>query len=229
MKDLQYVRPASVPEAVDCLKKYNEKARIIAGGQSLMIFLKQQLISPHYLIDISQIGNLKFIRKTAKLVKIGAVTTHRTLEKSPVIQAELPILAKMEKQVASIHIRNLGTIGGNLCHADPVGDVAPPLIVLGAKLKLMSGQGDRAISVENFFRGFFETDIQPDEILTEIHIPLLPPLSNAVYIKHSARMVDTTIVGVAAFVSRAEDGETCREIRLALGGVDSIPVRAKNA
>ena len=229
MKDLHYLRPTSTPEVINYLQKYREKAKIIAGGQSLMILLRQKLLSPNFLIDISQIGNLKFIKKTAKFAKIGALTTHRTLENSPIIKADLPILANMEKQLASVHIRNLGTLGGNLCHADPSSDLAPPLIVLGAKLKLERWQGERTVLVENFFRGFLETVIQPDEILTEIQIPLLSASGNAVYIKHSARTVDTTIVGVAAFVSKAEDGDICQDIRLALGGVSSVPIRAKKA
>ncbi len=229
MKDIRYIRAASVTEMTDSLKKYGDKAKIIAGGQSLVPLLKQRLVSPGCLIDISQVNDLKFIKKTKKTIKIGALTTHRDIERDPLIQEHMPILAEMEKQLASVQIRNLGTLGGNLCHADPAGDPAPPLIVMGAKLKLMSAKGSRTVPVEHFFMDFFETSIQPDEILAEIQVPLLPVSSNAIYIKHSTRGVDTTIIGVAAFVSKDRHSNICKEIRLCVGGVGSIPIRAKKA
>ncbi|MBW1850378.1 MAG: xanthine dehydrogenase family protein subunit M [Deltaproteobacteria bacterium] len=229
MKDMRYIRAASITEITDSLKKYGDKAKIIAGGQSLVTLLKQRLVSPGYLIDISQVADLKFIRKTKKTLKIGALTTHRDIEKNPLIQEHMPILPDMEKQLACVQIRNLGTLGGNLCHADPAGDLAPPLIVMGAKLKLISAKGSRTVSVEHFFRDFFETAIQPDEVLAEIHVPLLAVSSNALYIKHSPRGVDTTIIGVAAFISKDRDSNTCKEIRLCVGGVGSVPIRAKKA
>jgi carbon-monoxide dehydrogenase medium subunit len=227
MKDMRYIRAASVTEITDNLKKYGDKAKILAGGQSLVTLLKQRLVSPNVLIDISRVADLNFIRKTKKTLKIGALTTHRQIETDPFIREHLPILADMEKQLASVQIRNLGTLGGNLCHADPAGDLAPPLIALGAKLKLISATGARTVLAENFFKDFFETAIRPDEVLAEIHVPLLPYFGNAVYIKHSTRGVDTTIIGVAAFISK--DIDTCREVRLCVGGVGSVPIRAKNA
>ncbi|SPD75227.1 Aerobic-type carbon monoxide dehydrogenase, middle subunit CoxM/CutM-like protein [uncultured Desulfobacterium sp.] len=229
MKDMRYIRAASVTEVTDCLKKYGDKAKILAGGQSLVPLLRQRLARPGLLIDISRVADLKFIRKTKNTLKIGALTTHRQLETDPLIREHLPILADMEKQLASVQIRNLGTLGGNLCHADPAGDVAPALMALGAKLKLISATGARTMSVENFFKDFFETAIRPDEVLAEIDIPLLPDLGHAIYIKHSSRGVDTAIIGVGTFILKDHDTDTCKEIRLCVGAVGPVPIRAKNA
>jgi carbon-monoxide dehydrogenase medium subunit len=150
MKDFEYFDPKTVKEALPLLSQYKEEAKIIAGGQSLLVVMKQGLLTTEYVIDIKGISELDYINEDGKGVRIGALTSHRTIEKSPVIQKHFKVLSEMEQNLATIQTRNWGTIGGNLCHGDPAGDPAPVFIALDASLKLVSAGGQRVIKVEEF-------------------------------------------------------------------------------
>ena len=177
MKDFEYFSASSLQEACSLISQYKDVGKILAGGQSLVTLLRQKLISPTCLIDIKGLKELDYIEFDKKNgLRIGALTTHRAIEKSAVIQEKYNVLSEMEKSVASVQTRNWGTIGGNLCSADPIGDPAPSLIALGAKLKLVSAKGERVVGLEDFFTDYFTTIIEPDEILAEIQLP--PPAAN---------------------------------------------------
>jgi carbon-monoxide dehydrogenase medium subunit len=226
MKNFNYFRPKTLDEATSLLSNYKDEAKIIAGGQSLLVLMKERLVTPKYLIDISEIPELKFI-KEEQGIKIGALTTHREIEKSPVIKEKFPVLIDVEKNIASPHIRNVGTIGGNLCHADPTGDPAPVMIGLGATLKIVKKGGERTMLLENFFKGYLETALEPDEILTEIYIPYPSSTTGIAYKKHALRNIDTAIVNAATAVSFESGDGICKDVRIVIGGVASTPVRAK--
>ena len=228
MQDFEYLAAKTVEEACSLLSQYKEEANIIAGGQSLLTLLRQKLISPSYLIDIKGISDLDYIKFDGKDgLRIGALTTHRAIELSPLIKERFSVLAEMEKVVASVQTRNWGTIGGNLCHADPIGDPAPPLIALNARVNIASLRGERIIPLEEFFKDYFTTVLEADEILTEIQIPNPPPHSGVAYIKFSTIEAGIKIAAVSALITL--DGKTCKDARIVLSAVAPVPMRAKEA
>jgi len=229
IKDFVYLRPSTVKETLLSLSKYQEDCKIIAGGQSLLILMRQGLVAPKYLIDIKNLQELNYIRFDPKEgLKIGATTTHRAIEKSTVIQEKFGILAEMEGKLASIQTRNWGTIGGNLCHGEPAGDPAPLLIALKANLKLANLNGERRMAVEDFSLDYFETALTKDELLLEIQVPLPPVRTATCFDKFTIIQNDMAIVSVAASVT-LNDGTLCKEARIVLGGAAPTPRRATMA
>ena len=228
MRPFEYLEPGSLNEACSMLSKLKEDAKIIAGGQSMLPILKQRLIAPRYIISIKHLSDLSYITAGRDWVKIGALTTHRTVETSPLIKERFPILGSMEASLASVQIRNSGTLGGSLCHADPAEDAAPALLALGARLKTVSVRGIREIPIDDFFVDYLETVLEPDEILVEIEVPNLAPMTAATYIKEAIRFGDYPIISVAAAVTTDKKGMV-KEVRIALGAVGKTPVRAKSA
>jgi len=230
IRDFEYFVPKTLKEALTLLDRYRDECKVIAGGQSLLTLMKQRLVTPKYLIDIKRLSGMDYIRYDAKEgLRIGALTPHRAIEKSPLIQDKFTVLAEMEHRVASIQTRNWGTIGGDLCHADPAGDPAPVLIVLNAVLKLASLKGERTLSVEEFSLDYFETALEPDELLTEIQVPLVPPRTGTAYTKFNVIEGDMAIVGTAVSVTLGEGDTICSDVRIALGAAAPTPIRAKQA
>ncbi len=229
IRDFEYLRAGSLPEALDYLARYGERAKILCGGQSLLILMRQGLVQPEFLIDIKGLEELNFVELTAeKGLRLGATTTHRTIEKSPLIKEHFPLLAEMEKNLASIQTRNWGTIGGNLAHADPAGDPAPVLIAMKAKVILQKKEEKRVLELEDFFLDFFETTLAPDELLREIEVPPIPEQTGVYYEKFTILKSDQGIVSVAGLIN-LDDGLRCREARIVLGGAAPKPLRAKKA
>ena len=231
INDFEYFAPSTVAEALNLLSQYSEEeSKIVAGGQSLIILMKQGLITPKYLIDIKGLSNLDYIKFDEKQgLKIGALTTHRAIEKSPVIQNGFRVLAEMEENVSSVETRNWGTIGGNIAHGDPSGDPAPVMIALNAKYKLTGLKEERIIDAEDFTLGYFETELRHDELLTEIQIPIPPPNTGVKFTKFSQMKGDYATASVAVSVTLDKKKGTCRDIRIALGSVAPAPMRAKQA
>ncbi len=229
MRNFDFVSPETLPEALAFLDKWREGCRVIAGGQSLLNILKQGLIAPEVLVDIKGISELNYLRyDEAEGLRIGAATTHRAIELSPLVRGRYGVLAEMESHLAGVQIRNWGTIGGNLCIADPTGDPAPPLMAMNVQVTIASSQGERTIALEDFFVDYYETVLEPHELLTEIRVPPVPDRTAVTYTKFRNVEGDSPIVGAA--VSLALDpGGSCREIRIALGGVAPTPVRARKA
>jgi CO/xanthine dehydrogenase FAD-binding subunit len=227
MNPFQYLEPQSVEEACRLLGELGEGVKIIAGGQSLVVLLKQRVISPEYLIGIKALNELDYLTADRGAIAIGALTTHRTIETSPIIKKELPMLAEMESKVGSVQIRNWGTVAGDLCTGESACDPGVALVALGARVKLRSLNGEREIPVEEFFTGYLETALEPGEILVEIRVPRLAAHTQAAYVKESVRAGDYGIASAAVVVTL--DGEKIEKARIALGAVGRTPIRAKKA
>lgn len=228
IRDLNYIRPSTLKEALDSLSKYKDDCKIICGGQSLLILLRQGLVVTDYLIDIKRLNELNYINFDPKQgLRIGATTTHRTIEKSVVIRKNYKVLADMETRLAHIQIRNWGTIGGNLAHGDAAGDPAPVLIALDATVKLGSAENTRTIALERFYTDLFETALNKDELLLEVQVPVPAERSATVYEKFNLLESDQGIVAVAASVTL--NGDTCKQARIVLGNSGPMAMRAKQA
>ncbi|MFC1932854.1 FAD binding domain-containing protein [Chloroflexota bacterium] len=230
IRDFEYFAPKTLKEALTLLDRYHDECKVIAGGQSLLILMRQGLVAPEYLIDIKGISELNYIKSDAKEgLRIGALTPHRAIEKYPVMKNGFSVLAEMERRLASVQTRNWGTIGGNLCHADPAGDPAPVLIALNATLSMASLKGERIMAVEDFSLDYFETALEPGELLTEIQVPVSPSYTGTAYTKFNVIESDMATVGVAVSITLNSSDGICDDIRIALGASAPTPRRAKQA
>ncbi len=230
IKDFEYLAPKTLQEALVLLDQYRDECKVIAGGQSLLILMRQGLVSPKYLVDIKGLSELNYIKADAKEgLKIGALTTHRTIEKSPAMKNGFSVLAEMERRLASIQTRNWGTIGGNICHADPAGDPTPVLIALNATLSTVSLRGQRNMAVQDFCLDFFETALEPGELLAEIQVPPAPPHTGTAYTKFNIIESDQATVGVAVSMTLDSGEGVCQDTRIVLGACAPTPMRAKQA
>lgn len=228
MKPLEFLEPKTLEEACSLLSEHKEEAKLIAGGQSLRPILRHRLLAPKYLINIKGLSELDYIKELPGEWKIGALTTHRTIETSTGIHQKCPMLVEMERSLGSVQIRNWGTIGGSLAHADPSGDPAPALIAVGAKVKIVSTKGERELPLESFFTGYFETDLEADEILTEITVPYPAPNSVGVYLKEAIKAGDIGITTVAAMIT-FNGKQQVKEAKFVLGTQSTPPIRATQA
>ena len=229
MRNFNYFAPKDLHEIQNLLAKYPEKSFLMAGGTDLMVLMRLRQVIPKCVIDLKGAG-LRYIKAMEKGLAIGATTTLHEIETSPLVQERCRVLAATCSDMASYSIRHLGTLGGNLCNASPSADAAPPLIVLGAKVKMSGPKGERLIPVETMFTGPGETVLKPGEVLTEIQIPDLPPSGKAVYLKFKRNNgMDLAVVGVAVCLIMDGTGKVCQEARIALGAVAPIPVRAPAA
>jgi carbon-monoxide dehydrogenase medium subunit len=230
MKDFEYFAPKTVEEALSLLSQYKGEAKIIAGGQSMLVIMRQGLLAPEYVVDIKGISALDYMTYDERLgLKIGALTTHRSIEKSPVIQKHFGVLSEMERNLATIQTRNWGTIGGNLCHGDPAGDPVPVLTVLNAKLKLKSLSRERIVAMEGFSMDILEVDLEPDEMLIEIQVPVPREHTGVAHEKLMVMQGDAGIVGAAASITLKPGNGMCEDARIVLSNAASIPLRAKEA
>ena len=225
----EYLRPKTIQEACSLLSQYGDKARVMAGGTDLLVKMKDRAVTPQYLIGLSGIPNLDYIEADAEGLRIGTLATIKSIIDSSAIQERFRLLADTARKMATVQVRNMGTIAGNLCNAAPSADSAPPLICLGAKAKLVGPKGERVIALEEFFTGPGETVLKAGEILTEIQIPNQPAHTGGAYQKNSRVAVDLAVVGVAALVTLEEKDGLCREARITLGAVAPTPIRAKKA
>ena len=230
IRDFVYLRAKTVKEALDLLEQHKDENKIICGGQSLLILMRQRLVTPEYLIDIKHVEELNYINFDPKEgLKIGATTPHRAIEKSSMIKEHFPVLVDMEENLASIQTRNWGTIGGNLAHGDPAGCPAPVFIALNATVKMANKERERSIPVEDFTLDYFETALEESELLLEIRVPVMPLKTATVYEKFNIIKNDMGIVSVAASVTLDDDGVSCKDVRIVLGAAASTPIRAKEA
>jgi carbon-monoxide dehydrogenase medium subunit len=230
MANFEYFAPNQIEEALTLLSDYRDQSKIIAGGQSLLILMRQGLIAPKYLIDIKGISCLDYIHFDAKEgLRIGALASHRDIEKSKLIRNGFGVIAEMEQRLASVQTRNWGTIGGNLCHGDPTGDPAPVLIALKAKVKLQNLNGERTLLLEEFFKDYFETALQNDELFIEISVPKPPPHTGTAFTKFSLIAGDYAIASAAVSITLDKNLGECSDARIALGSAASVPIRARQA
>ncbi len=231
MLKFAHLKPTTLEEACSLLLQHNGKARVIAGGTDLVVRMKQKLMTPEYLVDITYIPGLDKIEYDEKSgLKIGALCTHSQIESSLLVREKFGVLAQAAHTIGSVQVRNLGTIGGNLCHAAPSADSAPALIGLDAKVRILGTRGERKLKLKDFFKGPGETALKSDEILISVEVPNPPPHSAAVYLKQSPRKaMDLAVVGVAVVLWLTAADSTCAGIRIALGAIAPTPIRAKRA
>jgi CO/xanthine dehydrogenase FAD-binding subunit len=223
----EYVVANSIEQAVAALAQAGGDAKILAGGQSLVPMLNFRLLRPAILIDINRIPGLSFIEDAGDAVKIGALTRHHQIETSPVIAKHFPVLSCAMTHVAHLAIRNRGTIGGSLSHADPAAELPMMALLLDAELHIVSAKGMRTRKARGFFRDALIVDLAEDELLTEIHVPKLPPQTGWGFDEVARRAGDFALAAVAATVSVS--GGAMKEARIALTGVGQTPVRASEA
>ncbi len=226
----EYLEASTIKEAVSLLSRYREEATAIAGGTDLVVQMRYRDLAPKYLINLKTIQGLDYISEESGVLRIGAMTTIRAVETSPLIKERFGVLAQAAHLLGSVQVRNLATIGGNLCHAAPSADTAPPLLALGAKAKLTGPDGTRTIALEDFFEGPGKTVLKEGEILTELQAPSPAARSGGVYLKHSIRKaMDIAFIGAAVVVEMANGNGICKDIRIALGAVAPVPMRALKA
>jgi aerobic carbon-monoxide dehydrogenase medium subunit len=230
MNSFDYFAPDSLPEVFDLLGKYGDDAKLIAGGTALVILMRQNLVRPSAVVSLRRLRELGGISSQNGGLKIGALVTHREAEVSPVVVERARVLSETLRHVATIRIRNVGTLGGNLAHADPNQDPPATLIALGASVELSSQQGQRSVPVDEFFTDYYETALQPGEVVTAIHVPSMAPRSVAAFSKFLPRTADDyATVSAACVVTPDESGERCQEVRIGLGSAGSTPIRARQA
>ena len=227
MRQMKYIEPGSLTEALQTLSEHGDEAKVLAGGQSLLLMLHLGLVRPTVLVSLQRLPDLAAIVYDPKEgLRLGAMTTQRAIETSPLVRQHCPMLARTSSLIASVHVRSLGTLGGNLCHNLPGADPPPALIALDAAVSLASSRSTRELAVAELFSGFMETAVKPDELLTEIRIPAASLGARAVYLKHCIRSIDPALVGVAVRLTLADDKVTCVDVRIGVGGISPTPYRA---
>jgi len=225
----EYQAPASLEAALDALARHGGDAKLLAGGQSLIPVMNFRLAEPALLVDINKLSELDFIRRDEEgHLRIGAMVRQRRLERDPLVAAAAPLLAETVPWIAHPQIRNRGTFGGSLAHADPAAELPALAVALGARLRLRRAGGDRWVAAEDFFAGLFATALEPDEMLVEAAIPPSPARSGWAFLEVARRHGDYAQVGVAARVTLDESGR-CREARLVYLSVGDAPVVAREA
>jgi carbon-monoxide dehydrogenase medium subunit len=229
VKNFNYFAPKNLTEAHEILATQPEGSFLMAGGTDLMMLMKTKAIAPECVIDLKGLG-LNYIKPGEEGLAIGATTTLHEIECSPLVKETCPVLTATTSEMSCYSIRHMGTLGGNLCNASPSADTAPPLLVLGAKVKIIGPDGERILPVEDLFIGPGQTVLQKGEILIEIQIPPSPPGSEAVYLKYKRNEgMDLALVGVAVCVVMDGSGNLCEDVRIALGAVAPVPLRASEA
>jgi carbon-monoxide dehydrogenase medium subunit len=217
-----YAKPRSLAETFDLLERHGEGARILAGGQSLIPSLNMRLSSPELLVDINALDELRGIEVRGGTVRIGALTTHSQVESSPEVRKHLPLIAEAVPHIAHTAIRNRGTIGGSLSLADPAAEYPACALALSAVLVISNKSQQRKVKAEAFFKGLFETDLKPGDVLTAVEFPAQQASDRSMFQELTRRHGDYAIIGLAAH--RASDG-----LRLAYFGAGPTPVLAKQA
>ena len=228
LRPFELFETEKVEEAIEILTSYNGKAKVLAGGLDLISKMRRWQSNPEVLVCIQMIRELDYMKNHEKGgFAVGALTTLRSMELSSLIRDEYPFLYEAIHQIASVQVKTMGTVVGNLCAATPASDVAPPLITLGAELNISGPDGGRTVLLEDFYLGVEKTVLRPDEIVTEISVPGVPPGSGGAFLKmaHTAACIAKINVAVLVTVS---DG-VCRDARIALGAVAPTVIRATEA
>lgn len=219
-----YYRAATTQEALELLGQHPE-GTILAGGHSLIPMMRLRLASPTALIDIGRIAEIKGISKDGETVTVGSLTTHAEIAGSDLLATDCPLLAEAAAKIADPQVRNKGTIGGNIAHADPASDLPAVLVALGAEIELASADGTRRAAAGDFFVGLLESDVRAAELLTRIDIPVADPSTGTAYLKVEHPASGYAVCGAAAVVTM--EGGSCTAASLAFNGIASTPVVAE--
>ncbi|MEW6266716.1 MAG: xanthine dehydrogenase family protein subunit M [Thermodesulfobacteriota bacterium] len=230
MKSFNYHEPATVAEVCRLLADLGPEARVLAGGTDLIVKMKAGAITARHVVNLKKAPGLAFIQAEEASFRLGALTTLAELEAHPGLRSAMPLLGEAAATVGSVQIRNVATLGGNLCNASPSADMAPGLLVLGAKAVLTGPKGTRTVSLEDFFLGPGRADLAAGEILTEVIVPCPPPGTRTIYLKQGPRRaMDIAVVGVAVALGLAPASGSCDRAGIALGAVAPTPLRLKKA
>ena len=222
-----YERPTSVEAAVAALARHGEDAKLLAGGQSLIPMLNLRLLAPKTIIDAGRLAELDYVRLEDGALRIGALARHNAVRDAEEVARRCPLIAEAYRFVSHHAIRNRGTLGGNLCHADPASELPVVALLLEATMVLRSSAGERRVAAADFFEGPFETAARPDELLTEVRFPVQPEGQGYAFDEVSQRHGDFAIVAAGCTLA-VEDG-VCRAVRLGYGGVGPHALRAPEA
>jgi carbon-monoxide dehydrogenase medium subunit len=223
--NFEYHRPATLAEALTLLSTHADDAKLLAGGHSLVPVMKFRLAQPKHLVDISRIRDLRYIREDGNVIAIGAMATHHDIEASDLLKSKLPLLPEAAKVIGDVQVRNKGTLGGSLAHADPAADWPASILALDAQLKVNGSNGSRIIGATDFFVGMMATALQPNELLTEIRIAALEKETGTAYEKFAQKASGFAIAGVAAVITADAKGN-CSRARIGVTGVTAKPFRA---
>jgi carbon-monoxide dehydrogenase medium subunit len=223
-----YIAARSVDEALQLMAKHGDEAKLLAGGHSLIPAMKLRLSSPRTLIDLGTVPGLRGVKIDGGELVIGALTVHADIASSNLVRSHLPGLADAASVIGDMQVRNRGTIGGSVAHADPGADFPVILTALNASFRAQSASGSRTIAADDFFTDFFTTALSPDAILTEIRVPLPGAVTGTAYAKLPHPASGYVVVSAGALIVRDASG-SCVSARLALGGLGSGPVRAAAA
>ncbi len=226
-RPFEYFAPSSLSEVISLLNQYKDEAKILAGGQSLIPLMKFRFASPKYLIDINKVPKLSGIEISQDgQLSIGSMTSHHDVEKSKIVREVCPVLSETAGNIGDTQVRHRGTIGGSICHADPVADYPPLMLILDATFTATDEKSERAIKAADFFVDIFTTALKPTEVMTRVEIPPPAKRTGSSYLKICRRSGDFAMVGAAAKVRLDEKGK-CDEVKVSLSGLGPVPVRAK--
>ncbi len=222
-----YLRAKSIDDAIDTLERYGDDAKLLAGGQSLMPMMNFRLLAPAVLVDINHLPNLGNVRKVTKGLLIGALTRQFVLETSVIIRQEYPVVSAAMRHVAHLAIRNRGTIGGSVCHADPAAELPMLLILLDAAMSVAGPGYNRTVAAKDFFRAALVTDVAANELVTDILLPSLTVRHSWGFQEVARRAGDFALAAVGTILEVEDD--TIKEARIALMGVAATPLRVTAA
>lgn len=225
--EFEYFSPASVPEALALLARYGDDAKILAGGQSLLPMMKLRIAGPRYLIDVNRIPGLGDIQDADGHLVFGALVRHADLAASPLVRARLPLMTDAATQTADVQVRNRGTIGGSLSHADPGGDWPAALMALDATVVVTGPSGDRRVPLREFIVDAYTTSLAQDEMLTAVAVPVPAAGSGGAYVKFEKRAGDFAVASVG--IQLRLEGDRCAAVAISLGSLGATPIRAHAA
>lgn len=220
-----YVAPKSVEDALKFLSEHGEDAKLLAGGHSLLPLMKLRLAAPKYVVDIGRISGLRGIREVEGHIEIGALTTHAEVETSDLLARACPLLRETAREIGDVQVRNRGTIGGSLAHADPAADYPAAILALEAVITAQGAGGERTIAAADFFKGTFETALQSGELLTRVRVARFTPQTGSAYLKVHHPASGYAVVGVAV-VLEVDGGRTIRKARVGITGLGPKAFRA---
>jgi aerobic carbon-monoxide dehydrogenase medium subunit len=224
----EYFQPRTIPEAIALLQEYGDEAKVLSGGQSLIPMMKLRIARPGYLIDINRIAGLSYIKEDSRYLKIGGLTREAELETSRLIQSKYPIIFDTSRVIADPQIRNQATLAGNLAHGDPANDHPATMVALQAEVVATGSRGERVIPIDSFFVALFTTDLQHDEIISEIRIPVAEPRSGGAYLKLERKVGDFATAAAAVQLTVNQQG-ICQRIGIGLTNVGPTPIKAGKA
>ena len=220
-------RPESVTEAVRLLSELGDDSKVLAGGQSLMPAMNLGVVAPKHVVSVNGLrSTLSYVREEGSEIAIGALTTHHTLATSELLQQRCLVLAEAAADIGDVQVRHRGTIGGSIAHFDPAADYPTVCLVLGAKFRLAGPNGERTVAAEDFFVDYLTTAIEPQELVTEVRVPVLPLGTGSAYAKHRRIEGGFAIVGAAAVVELSHG--ICQRVSVAVSGGGTIPFRISN-